>query len=74
MADIARCPICDWPFAANRDEGCVPGDCSYRPEQWSPEWYRIQRNRQALAEEAKGNIVLRDEAGNPVSVLDTSNL
>ncbi len=32
------------------------------------------RERQAKAEEAKGNLVFRDEAGKPVAVLDTSNL
>jgi hypothetical protein len=61
-------------MAERMEDGCVPGNCSYRPEQNSPEWYRIQRNRQALAEEAKGNLVFRDDAGNAISVLDTSNL
>ena len=61
-------------MAESADMGCVPGNCSYRPEQGSPEWYRIQRNRQALAEEAKGNLVFRDEHGNASAVLDLSNL
>ena len=49
MDDVARCPICCWPLAKSREEGCVLGDCSYRPDRGSPEWHRIQRNRQALA-------------------------
>ncbi len=27
-----RCPVCHWPFAASAEKGCVPGNCSYRPE------------------------------------------
>lgn len=49
-AMIARCPICCWPLAATREDGCVPGDCSYRPREGSDEWHRIQRNRKALTE------------------------
>lgn len=45
-----RCPICDWPMAESRDKGCMPGDCSYRPDQGSPEWYRTQQRRRDLAE------------------------
>jgi hypothetical protein len=46
-----RCPICDWLFASNRDGGCVLGDCSYRPNQYSQEWYRIQQNRSRMVTE-----------------------
>lgn len=74
MDDVARCPICCWPLAKRREEGCVLGDCSYRPDRGSPEWHRIQRNRQALAEEGRGNLVFRDDGGNATTVLDTSNL
>ena len=42
-----RCPICDWPLAATANQGCVEGNCSYRPEYGSEEWYRIQRNKVA---------------------------
>lgn len=28
--DGDRCPRCGWPFATDRRQGCVPGDCSYR--------------------------------------------
>ena len=27
-----RCPVCDWPMATMAAEGCVPGNCSYRPD------------------------------------------
>jgi len=44
-----RCPVCDWPMAESRESGCVPDDCSYRPEQGSPEWHRIQKRRAAIS-------------------------
>lgn len=47
-----RCPICDWPMAEVRDDGCVDGDCSYRPREWSEEWFRITARRAKLAAEA----------------------
>jgi len=28
---IARCPECNWPLAKTVAEGCVIGNCSYRP-------------------------------------------
>ncbi len=28
---IARCPVCHWPLAKTAAEGCVIGNCSYRP-------------------------------------------
>lgn len=42
---MLRCVICEWPLAESRDKGCVPGDCSYRPREGSPEWIRIQERR-----------------------------
>ena len=44
-----RCQICGWPLAADRESGCVPGDCSYRPETGSDEHRRITARREALA-------------------------
>lgn len=49
-----RCEVCDWPLAESRDKGCVPGDCSYRPEEGSPEWYRIRARREALKAQPSG--------------------
>lgn len=47
-----RCPVCDWPMAATVQEGCVPGNCSYRPDEGSAEWRRIKARRAALTAEA----------------------
>ena len=49
LTDPSRCQVCDWPLAESADNGCVTGNCSYRPEQGSPEWHRIERRRAALA-------------------------
>lgn len=27
-----RCPICFWPWAESADKGCVPDNCSFRPD------------------------------------------
>lgn len=45
---FGRCPICDWPMAESADKGCVPGDCSYRPED-PAEQRRIRERREELA-------------------------
>ena len=44
-----RCPVCGWPFDDSREIGCVPGDCSQRPqpdpiasEAWPPYSTRIE--------------------------------
>ena len=44
----ARCQICDWPIKKTIQEGCVPGNCSFRPAEGSPEYYRIQERRRQL--------------------------
>lgn len=54
MKPTERCKICDWPLAESREQGCVEGDCSYRPNTFSPEWYRIQKRRTQIAQTAKG--------------------
>ena len=41
-----RCPRCGWPLAKSIREGCVPGNCSYRPKEGSEEWKRM-RDREA---------------------------
>ena len=43
-----RCIICHWPLAENREKGCAPGDCSYRPED-PAEQARIRERRAELA-------------------------
>lgn len=47
-APVERCPICDWPFAESAEKGCVPGDCSYRPDE-PAEQERIRKRRADLA-------------------------
>lgn len=49
-----RCEVCDWPLADDVKRGCVPGNCSYRPDPGSEEYRRIQERRAALAAAAKG--------------------
>lgn len=49
VADESRCEVCDWPLADSPEKGCVKGNCSYRPEWHSAEWYRMQARRQQIA-------------------------
>jgi hypothetical protein len=39
--DPKRCFICGWPLATSQEEGCVPGNCSYRPARGA-EWTRLK--------------------------------
>lgn len=43
--DENRCAICGWPLAASINNGCVRGNCSYRPEPpLTPEqYYDVER-------------------------------
>lgn len=47
---IERCEVCDWPLAKTLAEGCVPGNCGYRPDRGSDEYRRIQKRRAELAD------------------------
>lgn len=40
--DPTRCVVCGWTLAGSREQGCVAGDCSYRPAQGTPEHDRIK--------------------------------
>lgn len=60
-----RCEVCDWPLAESREKGCVPGDCSYRPEQGSDEWHRIRARREAL--KAQPNSATASSPASPAS-------
>ena len=51
--DPNRCPVCDWPLAANIEGGCVPGNCSYRPRPGTDEYRRIKARREELARAAQ---------------------
>jgi hypothetical protein len=48
-----RCEVCGWTLAKSIDEGCIPGNCSYRPDDHSPEGRRIAERRKALAEASR---------------------
>jgi hypothetical protein len=50
VEEPARCPVCDWPLAATVAEGCVPGNCSYRPPEGTSEYQRIKERRKSLRE------------------------
>jgi hypothetical protein len=43
-----RCEICDWPLAESEEKGCVPGNCSYRPQD-PVEQARIRKRRDDVA-------------------------
>ncbi len=47
--DPERCEVCDWPLADSVKGGCVPGNCSFRAPEGSPDWYRIKARREELA-------------------------
>jgi len=48
---VPRCLICDFPLASAIEDGCVPGNCSYRPPKGTAEYQRIQRRREELRAE-----------------------
>lgn len=45
-SEPVRCIVCDWPYSKRRGDGCVPGDCSYRPGRGEP---RINARRELIA-------------------------
>jgi hypothetical protein len=47
-----RCQVCGWPLAKSRDQGCVVGDCSFRPQEGTESYRITQLRRKALAERA----------------------
>ena len=44
-----RCEVCGWTLARTAEDGCVPGNCSYRPADGSLEAARIRNRRAELA-------------------------
>jgi hypothetical protein len=65
--DNKRCPICSWPLAVSAKNGCVIGNCSYKPERGTEEYARVERNRQQYDEEvhrAHGRIQNDDRSAN----------
>ncbi len=43
-----RCEVCGYALAASLEDGCVPGNCSYRPTIGTAEYHRIMRKRTIL--------------------------
>lgn len=46
--NMRRCPICAGPLMHSQVDGCVLGDCSYRPERGTDERKRIDFRRRML--------------------------
>lgn len=42
MSDPKRCVRCGWPLRDDPEKGCVEGNCSYRPEDGSPEYAHLK--------------------------------
>jgi hypothetical protein len=51
----SRCRVCDWPLANSIQDGCVEGNCSYRPRIGSDEYLRIAARREQLHREDQGD-------------------
>jgi hypothetical protein len=50
-----RCEVCDWPLAESREKGCVPGDCSYRPDDPAEQRRISERRAQLRARSSAGS-------------------
>lgn len=50
LLQVGRCQICEWPLAEKIEDGCTIDSCSYRPDEGSSEYYRIQDRRLRLAQ------------------------
>lgn len=37
---VGRCYPCGWPLKASKEEGCVIGDCSYRPTERAHDYHQ----------------------------------
>ncbi|MGD9882306.1 MAG: hypothetical protein AB7F22_30175 [Reyranella sp.] len=48
-----RCYACGWPLAESQENGCIPGDCSFRPSDRDSahgEWYARMKEVDAARE------------------------
>ena len=59
--DPSRCYACGWPLAPSRDEGCVPGDCSYRPSPAAPDYWQWRRRMEEMQRAANNGSQPSDE-------------
>jgi hypothetical protein len=53
IENLQRCAVCDWPLAKNASDGCVAGNCSYRPPEGTDEFRRVEKRRRALESRLK---------------------
>ena len=60
---VPRCLVCDFPLVDKVEEGCVPGNCSYRPALGTAEYTHIANRRAALlaAEDAYCTVAAVEE-------------
>lgn len=45
---MERCVVCGWPLAKDQAAGCIPGDCSFRPDD-PAEQRRVRERREQIA-------------------------
>ena len=50
LAARRRCMVCGFPLAGSEAQGCVQGNCSYRPGVNSPEYERWHVRMQIMNE------------------------
>lgn len=58
---LPRCIICGWPLADRVEDGCVAGNCSYRPASGTAEEMRIRQRHAQLLADAQGEVILCDK-------------
>jgi len=61
-----RCMVCGWPLAQTVHRGCVPGNCSFRPDQSSREYARWRQRTEIVLYAMAGEVTNpapRDPAG-----------
>jgi len=56
---VVRCEVCDWPLKESIEDGCVAGNCAYRPDKGSPEYHRIQKRRRELVEAVRDEDIVQ---------------
>lgn len=57
------CERCGWTLCDSRDQGCVPGDCSYRPHDGTPEYQRMKERDAELQAQQRKELIARLAAG-----------
>lgn len=42
---VTRCQVCGWVLATDSSKGCVPGNCSMRPDEGTEEHLQLRSRR-----------------------------